>query len=69
MVKELPPAETPFVFNRFYRSDETRAEISGSGLGLAISKEIIELHKGEIKVESKPGVTTTFTVTLPINIV
>ena len=65
----IPQAEIPFVFNRFYRSDEIRAEISGSGLGLAIAKEIIELHKGEIKVESNPGITTIFTVTLPINLV
>ena len=63
----IPPAEIPFVFNRFYRSDEIRAEISGSGLGLAIAREIIELHKGDIRVESKPGVATIFTVNLPIN--
>ena len=63
----IPPAEIPFVFNRFYRSDEIRAEISGSGLGLAIAREIIELHKGDIRVESKPGVATIFTVYLPIN--
>ncbi|MGB8316880.1 MAG: ATP-binding protein, partial [Ignavibacteriaceae bacterium] len=62
----ISSAEIPFVFNRFYRSDEIRAEISGSGLGLAIAKEIIELHSGKIKVESKPGVATIFTVILPI---
>ncbi len=62
----ISSAEIPFVFNRFFRSDEIRAEISGSGLGLAIAKEIIELHSGKIKVESKPGVATIFTVILPI---
>ena len=60
--------EIPFIFNRFYRSNETRAEISGSGLGLAIAKEIIELHHGEIKAESKSGSQTIFSVILPINI-
>jgi signal transduction histidine kinase len=64
----IPPLEIPFIFNRFYRSDEIRGEIGGSGLGLAITKEIIDLHKGEIKAESKPGVMTVFTVSLPINI-
>jgi len=63
----ISSAEIPFIFNRFYRSNETRAEISGSGLGLAITKEIIELHKGEIKVESKAAVKTIFSVILPIN--
>ena len=65
----IPSAEIPFIFNRFYRSNEIRAEISGSGLGLAIAKEVIELHKGEMKVESNPGIKTVFTVVLPINII
>lgn len=38
----------------------------GAGLGLIISKEFIDLHKGEIKVESQKGRGTTFTITLPI---
>lgn len=63
----ISSTEIPFIFNRFYRSNETRAEISGSGLGLAIAKEIVELHKGEIKVQSKPGIQTIFTVILPLN--
>jgi signal transduction histidine kinase len=64
----ISSSELPYIFDRFYRSDETRAEIGGSGLGLAISKEIVELHNGEIKVESKFGIKTTFTVILPANI-
>ena len=64
----ISSTEIPFIFNRFYRSNETRAEISGSGLGLAIAKEIVELHKGEIKVQSKPGMQTIFSVILPLNI-
>lgn len=64
----ISSTEIPFIFNRFYRSNETRAEISGSGLGLAIAKEIVELHKGEIKVQSKPGKQTIFSVVIPLNI-
>ena len=59
------PQDIPYIFNRFYRSNDTRAEINGSGLGLAIAKEIIELHLGKITVESKTGEKTIFSVFLP----
>ncbi len=62
-------SEIPYIFNRFYRSDEIRAEVSGNGLGLAIAKEIVELHRGEISVESKPGEKTIFKVMLPLDII
>ncbi|KAA3599390.1 MAG: sensor histidine kinase [Calditrichaeota bacterium] len=58
--------ELPFVFKRFFRSKETRSNIQGSGLGLAIVKELVELHDGEILVESKIGKGTKVIVSLPI---
>ena len=61
----IPAKEIPYIFNRFYRSNETRADISGNGLGLAIVKEIVELHKGEVTVESMPKEKTVFTITFP----
>ena len=64
----IPVSEIPFIFNRFYRSNEIRSEIGGSGLGLSIAKEIVELHRGEISVDSKPGKKTTFKVLLPLDI-
>ena len=64
----ISPAEIPYIFNRFYRSNEIRAELNGSGLGLAIAKEIVELHRGEIKVESKAGERTSFNVILSTNL-
>lgn len=54
------------IFEKFYRLDESRStKDGGAGLGLAISKEIVELHKGTIKAESKDGITR-FVVKLPI---
>ena len=50
------------IFMMFYRADESS---KGSGLGLYIVKETVDKLKGEIKVESKPGVGTTFTIILP----
>jgi signal transduction histidine kinase len=51
-------------FNKTQRKG-TRGE-KGTGLGLSIAKEIIELHHGEIHVESDEGIGTTFTVLLPL---
>lgn len=54
------------IFDRFYRVDESRTwEIEGTGLGLSIVQEVVELHGGDIHVDSNDGVGTTFTVILP----
>jgi two-component system, OmpR family, sensor histidine kinase SenX3 len=55
------------IFERFYRVDPSRSrETGGTGLGLAIVKHIAINHGGEILVFSKPGLGSTFTLTLPI---
>ena len=52
----ISPEHLPKIFDRFYRSDESRnRQISGSGLGLAIVAAIVRAHGGEIRVESEPG--------------
>jgi PAS domain S-box-containing protein len=59
--------DLPHLFERFYRGrTATKSEIPGTGLGLSIVKEIIELHDGEIEVESKRGKGSTFRVWLPV---
>lgn len=55
------------IFEKFYRMDSSRKSKSGgSGLGLAIAKNIIQLHKGELTVESV-GKNIVFTVNIPVN--
>ncbi len=64
----IPAAHLPHVFDRFYRVDRSRSrETGGTGLGLAIARAIVELHDGEISVESagQPGRGATFTISLP----
>ena len=53
------------IFNRFYRADVSgTGRIEGLGIGLSLVQEIVHLHKGDISVESQPGVGTSFTVEL-----
>ncbi len=60
-------ADLPYIFNRFYRSNQARTVVgTGSGLGLAIVKKVIDMHDGDISVESAVGQGTTFRVILPV---
>jgi signal transduction histidine kinase/CheY-like chemotaxis protein len=62
----IPPADQPYIFDRFYRVEsEKTAGISGTGLGLAIVKTAIEKHRGRVWVESKPGEGSVFCFVLP----
>lgn len=58
----IPPDKQEKIFSKFYQADESHAT-EGNGIGLAIVKKIVELHDGEVKVESQKG-KTTFTVVL-----
>jgi two-component system sensor histidine kinase VicK len=54
------------LFEKFYRADGSNNAVQGTGLGLSISKLIVELHHGQIWVESEYGVGSTFFFTIPL---
>jgi two-component system, OmpR family, sensor histidine kinase MprB len=56
-------ADRPFVFDRFYRSEDARGQ-SGSGLGLAIVRQIAESHGGRVEVDDAPGGGARFRLSL-----
>ncbi len=62
----IPAEDLPYIFDRFWRGDKSRARTEGSsGLGLAITKQLVLAHGGTISAESEPGLGTTFTIDLP----
>lgn len=64
----IPEEEQSFIFERFYRVDKARSrETGGTGLGLAITRNVIQMHRGAIRVYSKEGEGTTFNVRIPLN--
>jgi len=63
----IPTEARQYLFTKFYRVEKSlTAGNRGTGLGLYISKNIIELHQGEIGVTSQPGQGSTFFFTLPV---
>jgi signal transduction histidine kinase/DNA-binding response OmpR family regulator/streptogramin lyase len=64
----IPSESLPHIFNRFYQVDgSSTREHEGSGIGLALTKELVELHKGQISANSKEGEGTEFIIHLPID--
>jgi signal transduction histidine kinase len=62
----IPEEDLPNLFDRFYRVDKDRSRTTGgSGLGLAISKQIVELHGGQLSAKSEVDAGSTFDVRLP----
>ena len=62
----IPEDQIAHLFDRYYRADRPGSE-GGTGLGLAIARELVRAQKGEIQVESREGVGTTFRILLRVH--
>lgn len=63
----IPEESLDHIYERFYRVDKSHSrEIGGTGLGLAITRSAVLMHRGSIRVESKPGEGTSFIVKIPL---
>ena len=63
----IAPSHLSKIFDRFFRADDPFVQESpGTGLGLAITRSLVEMHGGEIWVESEVGAGSVFTFTLPL---
>ncbi len=63
----IPADSLPYVFERFYRADASRARATGgAGLGLAIARQIVDAHGGRIWAESEMSQGAAFSFTLPV---
>lgn len=63
----IPPAELESIFQKFVRGKDQDLKTKGTGLGLFLVKYFIELHGGEVSVESRLGQGTVFTFNLPLD--
>ncbi len=61
----IPEKDLPFIFQKFYRVNRPGTEIPGTGLGLVFVKQIVDLHKGFISVQSELNKGTTVILKLP----
>jgi signal transduction histidine kinase len=62
----IGPDDQERIFEQFERTDDSRKHAAGLGLGLYITRKIVDLHDGQIRVESTPGQGATFIVDLPL---
>ena len=63
----ISDADKEFIFERFFRSEEVM-KTPGSGLGLSIAQDLIDLHQGEVFLETEEGKGTTFSIFIPSNL-
>lgn len=64
----ISPEKLERIFDRYYQgNDSDTRDVEGSGIGLALTKELVDLYRGEISVESEVGKGSTFKVLLPVS--
>jgi len=62
----IPDEMTERIFDRFYQAGDSKMHgMGGTGIGLALTKELLDLYRGEIHVDSEPGKGSTFSIKLP----
>ncbi len=65
----IAPDQAAHIFERFYQAEgQNQPKKAGTGIGLALTRELVELHRGNIQVESQPGLGTAFVVSLPVHV-
>jgi len=60
----IPEKDIPFLFQKFYRVNRPDSDISGAGMGLVFVKQIVDLHKGLINIQSEPNKGTSVLIKL-----
>jgi len=61
----IDQADIPYIFDRFYRSDQAVRQTKGAGLGLYLAKAIVEAHGGRIWVDPQPDTGARICFSLP----
>ena len=64
----IPSKDLPFLFQKFYRVNRIDSEVGGAGMGLVFVKQIVDLHKGLINIQSEPDKGTSIIIKLLKNI-
>jgi signal transduction histidine kinase/ligand-binding sensor domain-containing protein/DNA-binding response OmpR family regulator len=63
----IKSVELNTIFDRFYDGNYRQQRTTGTGIGLSLTKDLVQLHKGTISVESQPNVGSTFVVEIPLD--